>query len=389
MDLSPTKLDYYHDMWKLQSKATLLSFFKGEDGRNALILDSTIFHPQGGGQPADTGVITSAADSSFKFIVQDVRSKDGIVYHYGVIEGGSGKDFEMEVVKGREVLLFVDEVRRKLNSRLHSAGHLLDACMQDVGLGQLEPGKGYHFPDGPFARFLLLYCHMKKLQNLCGGFLPDYISKDSTPRVVKLGNSAVCCGGTHVSDISEIISLQVSQIRKRKGVTKLMIDNFDCCFGLVPLFTLNSKLKSVDLGVYFSQSGNQHTHFWNALPGPNEFENHPGKFPSSRSFSRLPGVALYANAALANTNICNGVKRLEQLCCFIKRRRNLITSKFILKRLGNMNSEASTGFSLEEMLNIPAGINLEQNKFPRNGIVFCWSGSEALLIKLGVWMDLT
>jgi len=44
-----------------------------------LILDSTIFHPQGGGQPADTGVITIAADSSFKFIVQDVRSKDGIV----------------------------------------------------------------------------------------------------------------------------------------------------------------------------------------------------------------------------------------------------------------------------------------------------------------------
>lgn len=32
--------------------------------------------------------------------------------------------------------------------RLHSAGHLLDACMHNVGLGHLEPGKGYHFPDG-------------------------------------------------------------------------------------------------------------------------------------------------------------------------------------------------------------------------------------------------
>lgn len=28
MDASPTKLDYYEDMWKLQSKATLLSYFK-------------------------------------------------------------------------------------------------------------------------------------------------------------------------------------------------------------------------------------------------------------------------------------------------------------------------------------------------------------------------
>jgi hypothetical protein len=39
------------------------------------------------------------------------------VYHYGVIEEGSGKDFEMEVVRGGEVFLFVDEARRKLNSR--------------------------------------------------------------------------------------------------------------------------------------------------------------------------------------------------------------------------------------------------------------------------------
>ena len=50
-----------------------------------------------------------------------------------------------------------------------------------------------------------------------------------------------------------------------------------------------------------------HTHIWNALPGPNEFENLPGKFPSNRSFSRLSGVALGANASLANMNICNGV----------------------------------------------------------------------------------
>lgn len=32
--------------------------------------------------------------------------------------------------------------------RLHSAGHLLDVCKKKVGLGHLEPGKGYHFPDG-------------------------------------------------------------------------------------------------------------------------------------------------------------------------------------------------------------------------------------------------
>lgn len=32
--------------------------------------------------------------------------------------------------------------------RLHSAGHLLDLCVRNVGWGHLEPSKGYHFPDG-------------------------------------------------------------------------------------------------------------------------------------------------------------------------------------------------------------------------------------------------
>ena len=49
-----------------------------EDGRQAVILDSTIFHPQGGGQPADTGFITSPS-SDLKFMVEDVRLKDGLV----------------------------------------------------------------------------------------------------------------------------------------------------------------------------------------------------------------------------------------------------------------------------------------------------------------------
>jgi len=31
--------------------------------------------------------------------------------------------------------------------RLHTAGHLLDACMGFLGLGSLEPGKGHHFPE--------------------------------------------------------------------------------------------------------------------------------------------------------------------------------------------------------------------------------------------------
>ncbi|XP_024032389.1 uncharacterized protein LOC112094919, partial [Morus notabilis] len=43
---------------------------------------------------------------------------------------------------------------------------------------------------------------------MCGGCLPDYIPKGSTPRILRLGDYPGCpCGGTHVSDISDIISV--------------------------------------------------------------------------------------------------------------------------------------------------------------------------------------
>uniref|UniRef100_A0A1J3ET73 Alanine--tRNA ligase n=1 Tax=Noccaea caerulescens TaxID=107243 RepID=A0A1J3ET73_NOCCA len=250
MDFPPTKLDYHEDMFNLQSKSRFLSLFKAQYGRTALILESTVFHPQGGGQPSDTGFIVFAG-SDFKFSVQDVRSKDGIVLHYGVFEG-SNPESEMNIEKGKEVHLVVDESRRKLNSRLHSAGHLLDLCMQKVGLGHLEPGKGYHFPDGPFVEYKgivpqdELQVKQKELDAeadeliskggkvyaailpyeeasvLCGGSLPDYIPKGSTPRILRLGENIGCpCGGTHVSDISDIISMKVTQIRTKKGMTKV------------------------------------------------------------------------------------------------------------------------------------------------------------------------
>lgn len=43
--------------------------------------------------------------------------------------------------------------------RLHSAGHLLDACLPNIGLGHLKPGKAYHFPDG-YASYCKVFLSM-------------------------------------------------------------------------------------------------------------------------------------------------------------------------------------------------------------------------------------
>ncbi|KAL6627536.1 hypothetical protein ACP70R_031262 [Stipagrostis hirtigluma subsp. patula] len=258
----PTRLAYFDDMWALRSSATVLSVHQ-EGGRRAVVLDATVFHPQGGGQPADTGAISAGGA---RFLVEDVRMKDGVVFHYGKFEGtreGCGHEFN----EGQSVSLEVDAERRSLNSRLHSAGHLLDICMSNVGLSHLEPGKGYHFPDGAFveykgvippnqlqdkqnelereanklisegAKVLASVFTYEDAAKLCGGSLPSYISKDSTPRIVKFGDHPGCpCGGTHVADISVINNLKVAfettrvlstpnnpvtNIRVKKGLTKV------------------------------------------------------------------------------------------------------------------------------------------------------------------------
>ncbi|KAI8566070.1 hypothetical protein RHMOL_Rhmol02G0011000 [Rhododendron molle] len=159
-----------------------------------------------------------------------------IVFHYGFFEN-TREGFESTLKKGVQVGLFVDALHRKLNSRLHSAGHLLDVCVRNVGLS-LEPGKGYHFPDGPYVEYKgsvpqndmqnkqaelelegnklieggkvsAAIVSYEEASEMCGGCLADYIPKGSSPRIVKLGDHPGCpCGGTHVSDISEIRSMK-------------------------------------------------------------------------------------------------------------------------------------------------------------------------------------
>jgi hypothetical protein len=53
------------------------------------------------------------------------------------------------------VNLSIDGERRLLHSKLHSAGHLVDAIIARLGfISETEgllPTKGHHFPDNPFV----------------------------------------------------------------------------------------------------------------------------------------------------------------------------------------------------------------------------------------------
>ncbi len=83
----------------------------------SVILDRTAFYPAGGGQPADTGIIT--ADGTV-FKVTDTRKAGENVSH--LISGFSGKIGE--TVEGE-----IDWGRRYQHMKYHTAIHLIDAVV--------------------------------------------------------------------------------------------------------------------------------------------------------------------------------------------------------------------------------------------------------------------
>jgi Ser-tRNA(Ala) deacylase AlaX len=124
--------------------------FKGEGAYSAIVLDRSIFHPQGGGQPNDEGFIKHR-DHDFKFIISNLVIKSDVILHIGTFEPAEGKaSFE----KGSAVQCNVDEAKRRQYAKTHSAGHLLDIAMTRAGRPDLRPSKGYHFATGAYVEYL-------------------------------------------------------------------------------------------------------------------------------------------------------------------------------------------------------------------------------------------
>ncbi len=90
------------------------------DGKNkVIILDQTIFYPEGGGQPSDQGVIKN---SSGTLKVEQVLLKDQNIVHIGKLEGKLEPD--------QEVKCEIDWDRRYKNMQVHSAGHVIHEAVK-------------------------------------------------------------------------------------------------------------------------------------------------------------------------------------------------------------------------------------------------------------------
>lgn len=237
-----TKLLYLHDLNLLHHTAQVLSITR-ENDKDVVVLDQTIFYPQGGGQPYDTGVIES---NTGKFLVEEVRFIDGAVKHIGIFQTDT---FSI----GEIVKCTVDSDRRKLLARIHSAGHLVDRAIAELKL-PWKPGKGYHFPNGPYDEYEGSLDGLDKeklltdIQNLCNEYVqrgsateilfmtrekmnevchytPDFpAEKGNEARVIVNDGFYMPCGGTPVSNIADVGIVTIRKIKKEKDAIRVSYD---------------------------------------------------------------------------------------------------------------------------------------------------------------------
>ena len=269
--LPGTKPAFWQDTYLFQGAAAVVSTGvdlnpKDQSELPFVVLDATLFHPQGGGQPTDVGTI-SCGSSYFK--VSMVRQDaDGIIKHYGSYETSTSGFSEGDIVN-----LDIDGENRVKAAKSHTAGHLLDIAMQralapaDAGgmsddmhasiKGNMKGLKGYHFIKGsyvefdgsvesnarkPFVDVLQKHCNalieenlqtevhfFKSEEDLVAACLPGAADGaiqsgrlDFAPvRVVRVAGGGIPCGGTHLRSTGELGSITVTKCKVKKGVTKI------------------------------------------------------------------------------------------------------------------------------------------------------------------------
>ena len=260
--IAATKRTFLSDTYLFNNDGIVV--YQGRDSKHGdfLILNDTIFHPQGGGQAADKGSVCSM-DGTIEFKVHFVANHPiyhDLVCHFGAYSNSNDCFFK----NGDSIKQSINQSEREGNARLHSGGHLIDIGMHEIGnrLGiHFEPIKGYHFAKGPYVEYEgdipleqrsamkeWLQSEMDSIigdnQSLeieikmmkCDKFLDEVakigndakereeymkkmrISKESMVRVMSVpgfANGECMCGGTHIDRIGRIKKLTVTKFKKK------------------------------------------------------------------------------------------------------------------------------------------------------------------------------
>ncbi|WP_068471262.1 alanine--tRNA ligase-related protein [Candidatus Protochlamydia phocaeensis] len=233
-----TELLYLTDPYLQEGEAVLLEVALEEGGRWKVICNQTIFYPIGGGQPTDQGEFLFA-DGEKAFVYQ-VLMKEGRPVHF--------LQSMREPKEGERVIQRLDWTRRFKHMRIHSAGHVIDFALHQMGYcpHPLYPLKGDHgkkpsiLYQGILAgdikeeleaaanelvkRNLRFTWSFKSLENLQEEaiYLQPGLPKNKPLRALHLeGVGSVADGGTIVSRTGEIGEISIKSIEQKQGTTQI------------------------------------------------------------------------------------------------------------------------------------------------------------------------
>jgi len=234
-----TEILFRADSYLKSCEATFLG--TGERGWR---FDRSIFYPNGGGQPGDTG---------------EIRFADGTVVRILDTLKGATPDEVMHVVapdtplpaEGAKATLVLDWERRHRLMRMHTCLHLLSAVLPyPVTGGQVSDGKGrldFDMADAPPEKEIIT----ERLNQMVLGdhavsqrWVED-AEFDSNPALVKTmsvspprgmgrvrlisveGLDLQACGGTHVARTGEIGRVRVRKIESKGKQNRRVLLEFE------------------------------------------------------------------------------------------------------------------------------------------------------------------
>lgn len=201
-----------------------------------VVLDRTVFYPQGGGQPGDTGVLRLADGGTVPVLGTRKGEGPGTVLHLVAEAGG--------LQPGAEVVAEIDWVRRHRLMRTHSLLHLLCRAVDaPVTGGQVEEGRGrldFDLPEAGLDKDALT----ARLEGWIAEDRPiraswvEEAELDARPDLVRTmavkpprgqgrvrlveieGVDLQACGGTHVGTTGEIGRVAVTRVEKKGRINR-------------------------------------------------------------------------------------------------------------------------------------------------------------------------
>lgn len=223
-----TRRLYYEEPETAEGEATVLETV--EDGGYAVVLDRSVFFPEGGGQPCDLGSIGGIPISA-------VIEKEGRILHY--LERGAG------FAAGGRVAFSLDKARRRDHTQQHSGQHLLSAILEEeFGIHTIGFHLGIEYSTIDISAEGIDRRHLERIEALSEAFIgadrpivvhscpPEDISSfrlrrkppagEKILRVVEIDNYdwSPCCG-THAASMGSLRMLLVLGWERYKKNTRL------------------------------------------------------------------------------------------------------------------------------------------------------------------------